>query len=218
MSKKRGRKKGGVVRDRNISTLAQHQRQGKALKPPFLQHQKQITFSSWRDERLPDVLWAALLAGNLDREIYLGQFRRVIAAAKATGDASVSVAHSASAKMSEDAFDRTFAAVLGDDRAAHVLSALLLFDALPDRHHWVRSLRAPNPEEHVPLLATAVAATIDHQSEQSTDCRWLKLAFIIAMGRMRFAPQMEEMVRLSSSLTVATCEACGQRYAPRRSG
>jgi hypothetical protein len=39
-------------------------------------------------------------------------------------------------------------------------------------------------------LALAIAKTLDHQSQESTDCRWLKLMALAALDRLRFASDL----------------------------
>jgi hypothetical protein len=167
------------------SPLSSHQRQGKNFVPPFMQNQK-TTLMSWRDSRVPEVLWAVLLSGNLQRELYLDIFRGIVQLAGAQGQPQIrSVRHSSIASESADAFDRVFRPALVDDRASHVLAALLLIDGLPDREHWARHLPSPDPKAHIGVLARAIARTTDHQSQESTDCRWLKVLFAVVQGTMQ---------------------------------
>src|SRR5882672_11107640 len=58
------------------TTLKEHKQDGKNFSPPFAN--MGISNSSWKDERLPNMLWAALLIGNLPRNDALNIFRRVI--------------------------------------------------------------------------------------------------------------------------------------------
>jgi Family of unknown function (DUF5677) len=74
------------------------------------------------------------------------------------------------------------------------MSALLLLDCLPDRQHWARHLSAPDPQEGWTVLARAVVVCLDHQSQESTDIRWLKLMHMAIMGKLRFPAEMEERV------------------------
>src|SRR5215204_1411144 len=65
---------------RTHSTLSEHHRQGKILTPPLLkviQETPNSKLQSWMNERLPNMLWAALLVTGLDRDQALNLFRRV---------------------------------------------------------------------------------------------------------------------------------------------
>lgn len=58
---------------------------------------------------------------------------------------------------------------------------------------WPRHLAPPDPDQHWPLLAQAVADCFDHQSEKATDCRWLKLMYKLAMGKFHLPIDAGEM-------------------------
>ena len=82
---KRKRKKAGKVGTRredsrfsslNISTIDQHKHVGSKLVPPLAQIPKMAT-SSWADDHMPEMLWAVLLAGVLERRHYLNVLRKM---------------------------------------------------------------------------------------------------------------------------------------------
>ncbi len=161
---KGGKKNRGTRGDRNISMIDQHQLLGKTLKPPFNQAPN-MHLMSWRDDRLPDMLWAVLLIGHLPRDRCLALFRQVIDAATSLPNKTrKEILHSGIAELDDATFDTMFAPLMNDGDAREILSALLLFDSLPDRTHWARHLGAPDPTLHVPMVAGAVAATTEHQS------------------------------------------------------
>lgn len=60
----------------NISMLDHHQRVGSKLIPPLAQMPK-MTTSSWVDYHMPEMLWAVLLAGTMERRHYLNCLRRI---------------------------------------------------------------------------------------------------------------------------------------------
>jgi len=81
---------------------------------------------------------------------------------------------------------------LGDEEAAACLAPLRLVDCLPDKIHWERCLKMPDAEAGYQKLAAAVAETFDHQSEKSTDIRWIKLMYLIVVGKVQFSGEMSE--------------------------
>jgi hypothetical protein len=187
---KGGKKNRGTKGDRNISMLDQHQLLGKALKTPFNQV-PDMHLMSWRDDRLPDMLWAVLLVGNLPRDRCLALFRQVVdAATSLPNETRKEILHSGIAELDDATFDRMFAPLVNDGDAREILSALLLFDSLPDRTHWARHLGAPDPALHVPVVAGAVAATTEHQSQEATDCRWLKVLFYVHVDRLHLGQEL----------------------------
>lgn len=138
---------------------------------------------------MPDVLWAVLLTGALPRNEYLSYFRSVVDAAHKS-DLKTGILHSDSAKLTEQQFDTLFTPLFADADVLTALTPLLLLENLPDRQHWLRHLTQPEAGWAVQNLARAVAHTLDHQSEASTDCRWLKLVFMIAAGRVHMPAEM----------------------------
>lgn len=62
---------------KNETPLSGHKQYKKELNPPFLANGLNMTTSSWFDERLPEMLWAVLVIGNLEREDALKFFRYI---------------------------------------------------------------------------------------------------------------------------------------------
>ncbi|SNR84691.1 hypothetical protein SAMN05880556_10195 [Azospirillum sp. RU38E] len=138
---------------------------------------------------MPDVLWAVLLTSALPRDEYLSYFRLVVDAAYKS-DLKMGILHSDGAKLTERQFDSLFAPLFADAGVLNALTPLLLFENLPDRQHWMRHLTLLDYEQALQSLAQAVARTLDHQSEASTDCRWLKLVFMMAAGMMQMPTEL----------------------------
>ena len=81
MSKHRKNKGSSKGKKRRInvitSSLAQHTRVGNKLRPPLAQI-PDMTLSSWKDDHMPEMLWAVLLCETFDRKTYLACFRELI--------------------------------------------------------------------------------------------------------------------------------------------
>jgi hypothetical protein len=183
--------------DRNISTLEGHQRAGKTLKSPFSRIPVPITWRSWYDECLPNILWACILSSFLDRDCYLDLFRRLISDTreKIERRKETFVTHNYLATMTENEFDTMFSAVLANEEAKQHLSALRLIGCLPDRAHWARHLPDPDPEKDWLILARAVHDTFDHHSQRATDIRWLKVMHhVFAREDLSLGPQQAEII------------------------
>jgi hypothetical protein len=177
------------------SKLGDHKLKGKVLSPPFMQLSN-VVFSSWRDDRLPEMLWAVILTAALERGEYLDAFSQVAGRAQRIGwDRMKGVEHSNLAKLDSATFDHLMDPVLCSARTRDALAVLLLFDGLPDRAHWQRNLRGPRGDPDIALLAEAVGGCMDHQSDQSTDCRWLRIIISVVLERMVFNTGMEARVR-----------------------
>ncbi len=173
--------------DRNISPLESHPQAGKTLKNPFSIIPRPLVPRSWINECIPNILWACILASELEREHYLRLFRTVVfnTRERLTNYDDVFITHNHLTRLSVDDFDIVFKDILDDQAAAKVLRSLLLVTSLPDLSHWERRLEKPE-QSHWSTLAHAVAASFDHQSQKATDIRWLKLIHMAVIGRVQF--------------------------------
>jgi hypothetical protein len=184
VSKKAKKRRG---RER-LSTMA---KKGSLLQSP-LNAFPEVTLSSWRDERLPEVLWAALIAAQLPRDEYLEIFREISrsCAALKTGDWE-GLGHSNLVKLETEDFLKLFSPLLNREKL-DLLHPLRLFKQLPDAGHWGRlvpewEMEKPDDYEKV---AVAIGLTSWHQSEQATDIRWLRVLSMILGGKMHFPESM----------------------------
>lgn len=182
--------------DRNISPLESHPRQGKTLKNPFSVIPSPMTPRSWVNECIPNILWACILTASLDREHYLRLFRTVACNIREELEnySELFVTHNFISKFSDREFDVAFRYVLADEKASSALSALLLVDCLPDKQFWKLRLPAPT-DDHWQVLARAVGVCFNHQSQQATDIRWIKLIFLAITGRVHFPREQADLVK-----------------------
>src|SRR5258708_3080253 len=160
-------------RREDFSPLDKHHRQGKVFTPPLMRIPG-ITPQSWYNERLPDMLWAALLTEALPRDQYIRHLSLVAKAAMRFRDSpDVYPQHTTTARLSTEQFRGLFGQLLADEQARGALSPLLLLDGLPDRAHWKSSLAVPDQETGWPVLAAAMAQCMDRRGLCAIDLRWL---------------------------------------------
>lgn len=171
------------------STLEQHTKKGKLLTPP-LARIPNLSMQSWMNDRLPEMLWAATLVGNLPREEALGAFRRVANYIFSLPESEKfsEVTHSSLAQLPRERL-ATFVKTICPGRAhSEALRPLLLLEDLPASETWREALgEAPNPGDWH-LLAHAVTRTLFHQSQESTDCRWARVIALMAAGKLMLPP------------------------------
>ena len=175
-----------------ITPLDHLKREGKVISSTFAQLSN-LNFSSWVNETLADVLWSVLIASLIERTKALGIFRFLIDNYHEIRDrmGTTMLVHSQLALLSPDAFDDLFGDMVADPEVGDVLSVLLVFDSLPDRHHWRRVLQARDPSDvSANNLASAVATCFDHQSQAATDCRWLRIMTGLAQGKIVITQEM----------------------------
>lgn len=191
MSKKfqSSRKKKGT------STLSQHKKQGKKLLPPMLSHSLNWNFSSWSNVRLPEMLWAALLVTDIGRDHALQRFREIANFVFHLPEASnfCDITHTGIATLPHDIATQLVGVICSDAKSASALTPLLLLDSLPSRDLWESSLCQVPEKKSWSELSAAVFRCYDHQSQDATDCRWIKILVRLVSGYLQLPS--EEMIR-----------------------
>lgn len=194
----------------NISTIDQHKRVGSKLVPPLAQIPK-MTTSSWADHHMPEMLWAVLLAGVLERRHCLALLRKVAVRCRSwfvneddesaekqmpdpeTGlDFSIVVDQTKLAEVADEEFHDFISIPLAHPLGYAALRPILLIDDLPGIARWKREIGVEPTRNDWNTLALAIAKVLDHQSEASTDIRWFKLIIAIISGRLRFPASFAE--------------------------
>lgn len=199
---KKGKKK---KQRRQIHTpIDKHKISGKKLIPP-LNALPKTSHTSWRDDHAPEMLWAFLIASVLPREECLACFRAVLSWARAKLKKEPAEQPSVANDMPGVAceIDLTGLSSLPEAQFAEVceilfrhplsyaaLRPMLLIDSLPGLDRWRERLGAEPTEHDWNTLAKAITPSLDHQSEVSTDVRWLKLMTAIAVDRLRMPGEM----------------------------
>src|ERR1035438_6163431 len=164
--------------------LEKHTRQGSILIPPLARMGASTV--SWMNDRLPEMVWAALIIAGLGRSDALIVFRHLIQeiADSSDRDALSNVWLSDFAKLPPNLREFVLDVLTEDLRTKRALSPLLLFDSLPARSDW--QSRLPEPHEgSIGLLMHAVGLTLFHQTQEATDCRWISVAALVVSGRFQ---------------------------------
>ena len=194
----------------NISSIDQHKRAGSKLVPSLAQIPN-MTTSSWSDHHMPEMLWAVLLAGVLERRNYLDVLRKVAAQCRSwflreddendeeqspdpeVGlNFSIIVDQTKLAEVSDEEFHDFIKIPLAQPLGYAALRPILLIEDLPGIARWKEYVDAEPTEHDWNTLARAIANVLDHQSEASTDIRWFKVIVAIISGRMRFPESFAE--------------------------
>src|SRR5699024_6522719 len=130
----KGKKKRRGADEATRSRLDQHKREGKLLRTP-LQSLKSLQPASWLHERLPDLLWAALLVSGLGRGEALDAFRRVAKATegKFQPNRPIDVGFTGIANLPTDLADEIIGALVAGSNVKEALRPLLLLHELPAR-------------------------------------------------------------------------------------
>jgi hypothetical protein len=176
MSKKKSTRRSG----RTSTTLEQHHRGGSVLTPPLadLSKMPKMQAVSWRDDQLPELLWIALLITHLPREDYITLFRQFAESILIHEPAETrpfDMTFSGLSHLDEHIFDEFIEPLMAFADCQRILSGLMVLDDFPGKQQWKRYLGEGTPEEGWKTLMRAVAHTLDHQSQESTDCRWFRV-------------------------------------------
>jgi hypothetical protein len=170
--------------------ISGHKKEGKVLKPPFVQFGVGKGLVSWTNDRLPEMIWAALLIAGLGRERALGIFRSFLRFGSADKNERFwDVTITGISELNESDRKQRISLLCQSEQSKQALAPLLLFSALPARETWQELLGNPvaGPVE---LLMEAVRLTLFHQSQEATDCRWVRLMAAV-LGRRVILPQDE---------------------------
>jgi hypothetical protein len=79
--------------------------------------------------------------------------------------------------------------------AKDMLRPMMLFEELPAISDWKMYLDDALKEKDWDLLGEAVLKVLWHQSEEATDCRWVRLCCEAIGGKVYFLPEMKELIR-----------------------
>jgi hypothetical protein len=168
---------------------------------------------------MPEMLWAVLLTGALERRDYLQLLRNVAILCRTwfyreegKHDKPPSPADAASglnidgiidqstlSEVSDAQFDNFLQIILVHPLGYAALRPLLLLDSIPGIERWRKALSVEPMQADWAQLAEAIGRVLDHQSEASTDIRWHKFISVVISGRMYFPQSMAdtlESVRL----------------------
>jgi hypothetical protein len=184
MSRKRRRKR------ETHSTIKQHRRHKKTLTPPLATVPK-LHSSSWLNDWLPEMLWTALIIAGLPRQNALETFRRVADFVSQFPDEDFiyDITHTGLSRIDAEILKELLEIITATDAHRVVLSPLLLLRELPARETWVEALDASASDASWRGLMQAVALTLDHQSQEATECRWVRVICLMSTGKAVVPPE-----------------------------
>lgn len=213
VSKKPPKKKnqpGKTAASQLYSSLGAHKFVGGKLLPP-LNLMEKMRQSSWMNDHLPLMLWAALVGEVFPRDDFLGCLRSVLndcapwfgkggplaAADKpppADGDINFTsvLDMQTLAQMPDELFSKFVSIPLRHPLGHAALRPLLLLDSLSNAARWRAALDVRPQDDDWNTLVLAVGSTLNHQSQRSTDLRWFKVMTPLIAGISHYPREMEE--------------------------
>ena len=196
--RKRRRKRKTSKSGKNRTPIIGHARIGHELVPPFaklkLNAKFNLELSSWMNDRLPEMLWAALIVTLFDRDSALAYFRHLLnfICSHKRNEELHDVTLTGIAKLDENLRNELIGVMAEPGVISRTLTTMLMFDALPAREDWRKHLPLVKPD--VDHLMASVGAVLWHQSQEATDCRWMRLMATMAAGKLNFTVDTEELL------------------------
>lgn len=182
------------------SKIKDHKRQGKTLTTPL--NSLQMTHFSWQNKSIPEFLWIILLRGFFERKEALRLFQEISLCAKFYKDKLPETSKQMSKKdkpemeiglslsqlsiCPDEVFDNILRVISNKEDGLKAIKPLLLFENMPGYSRWKEKIKAEPSENDWEDLMFSVQNTLWHQSEHSTDCRWLICLFHIFSGKVKF--------------------------------
>jgi hypothetical protein len=141
---------------------------------------------------MPEMLWAVIVRSIDDQKFAISEFRRVLKFIDEheKRECFFDVTHSGIAKIEPGLREQLIRCILANPVSAAALSTLRLFEELPAREDWMRHL--PDVEHSVDLLMTAVGLNLWHQSQEATDCRWVRVMALLLSGKFHVPEEMAQ--------------------------
>jgi len=171
-----------------FSPIEKHHRKGKVLVPPMLEIPN-VQFNSWINDRLPEMIWAALLLtnDNMSRNQALDVFRQVgrFISVNSENEILPEITITGLPGFPREKLLELLISIAAKENQRKALLPLLIFDSLPAKDIWERALSSRDDKISWESLAHAVAKTLDHQSQDATDCRWLRVYCMMLGGKLK---------------------------------
>ena len=185
----------------NQGRIASHKKEGSQLIAPFNQIPN-TSYMSWLNDRLPCMVWAGLLINGIGRESAIEVFRSIglhvgtlFREVEERECDLPRVGLYGLSTLDIDLQDKFFEVLFSEEGVVDALKPIMLMNKLPLSNKWKEYLGKAS-EDEVALwtaMADAVVILLDHQSQESTDCRWAYIIPIVNSGKLHL--QTEEQFR-----------------------
>lgn len=191
-----------MTNSQSKTKLKQHKIINKKLVPPLATIG--MTPSSWINDRLPEMLWAALYANTFPRGELLKRFKSIVDVACRITDTSkpdwrmkpIPVTITGISILKEEE-KRIMMSVIGEDELAkNALAPMLLLENLPDLNLWKSTIKVTPTNDDWEKLAVSIAGCFYHQSQKATDCRWVKALYSTKSGLVTFTSNVQDTPNL----------------------
>lgn len=179
---------------RGRTPLTKLVRDGSTLKSPWDKLAPMMEFQSWRDDRLPAMLWAVLVRSQTDQPTAIDCFRNVSLWWRKFDfpkEVDTASSHVSLVNLEESQKFDFINTVVKSLPSAEILRPLLLITNLPDYQAWKLCIPETPILSDWRVLQAAIYDSYDHQSQSATDIRWLRVMSHLYAGRLKLGNQEE---------------------------
>ena len=167
------------------STLAQHEFDKGKFIPPLMKLSDRIEFISWCKDRLPEMLWLALIYSQYDRQTGLEKTMRILTYIKNIG-CYIELPYFSLILNLPDAQQVKIYEFIKSENNEDVLSPLTLIFNYSEYPVFAKAFYSEeNNEDKKRTLLECIKKFYPQQDECTTDIRYLSLYFEIITGRMK---------------------------------
>jgi len=183
-----------IKKNNEYSDISSHKKNKKKLIPPLLQIDN-LSPCSWINDRLPDSLWSVLVIGSLDRETALDFFRYVSNYVEKNKEFA-DITHTSLGDISEDKLSKFIQHLVSySDDIKRVLQPSCYYPEIPGFKTWKECIGLPDPKDAIKILSDCIKKTSNHQSQEATDCRWVKVLCMILGDKLVIPSKFEEQYK-----------------------
>ncbi len=173
--------------------INKHKRDKKKLIPPLAE--LKFSFSSWINDRLPEMIWAVVLIGNHTRDECL-EFFRYLANFVSENNQCYDVTISGIGKLNMQDRKKLLLHMRSySDSFSKTLSCIGMLESLPIQADWKEVFGTAEMEDTYKIIGNGVSKTLFHQSEEATDCRWVRLLCAIAGKKINYTMKTADSLR-----------------------
>lgn len=160
------------------SRLSTYDRENKILSPPLLRINKiggGIAPSSWINDRLPNILWGILLRVQCPKD-WQRKYAKILEwlSVQKIDDKQKRITHTDISELPIK-IKKGFIERIIQTCGKKTFRPLLLIKCLPDYDIWNDAIGLKTREDDWQILGKCIEPMLNHQSQEATDVRWMKV-------------------------------------------
>jgi len=185
-----------------ISKIKSHNQKGKKLESPIRVLGDTVNFSSWVNDRAPNYLWFSLLSDSIGRKEAIRLIKELVWDIIDEFPKGLRLDLYSISKFNDNQLNLFFKSLEDIPNIKKILEPLLVIKSLPINDKWSTFLGKQETETETlwEILAHSILPLLDHQSIESTDCRWLYCFTCFYSGSIKMNSKMWDDFHLNMML------------------